>query len=69
MINFVANAERAYEVNASNVLYSSYPPTDLEYHQVKTVGPKNIRIGSTGMFSRTKKDQEYLMNNVDEGVY
>ena len=39
------------------------------YLRVKTVGLKNIRIGNTGVFVRTKEDQEYLMDNVDEGVY
>ena len=39
------------------------------YHRVKAVGMKNIRIGNTGVFARTREDQEYLMNNVDEGVY
>lgn len=41
----------------------------LAYHRVKAVGMKNIRIGNTGVFARTREDQEYLINNVDEGVY
>ena len=39
------------------------------YHRVKATGLKNIRLGNIGVFARTKEDQEYLMNNVDEGVY
>lgn len=39
------------------------------YHRVKATGLKNIRIGNIGVFVRTKEDQEYLVDNVDEGVY
>jgi len=39
------------------------------YHRVKAVGLKNIRIGNTGVFARTREDQEYLMKNVGEDVY
>ena len=39
------------------------------YHRVKAVGLKNIRLENTGVFARTEEDQEYLMKNVDEGVY
>jgi hypothetical protein len=39
------------------------------YHRVKTTGLKNIRLGNIGVFARTKEDQEYLMENVDEGAY
>ena len=39
------------------------------YHRVKAVGMKNIRIGNTGVVVGTKEDQDYLMNNVSEGVY
>ena len=116
MINSVANAERAYEVNALDVLYSSnffipglvesdeleslaqsliavdasipftilafFPEYRMKafrspyvkemveaYHRVKAVGMKNIRIGNTGVFARTREDQEYLMKNVGEDVY
>ena len=39
------------------------------YQRVKATGLKNIRLGNLGVFVRTKEDQEYLMENVDEGVY
>ncbi len=39
------------------------------YQRVKATGLKNIRLGNVGVFARTKEDQEYLMNNVDDGAY
>jgi hypothetical protein len=69
MISFAAIAERAYEVNDLDVLCSPYSPANLEHHPVKATGLINIRIENEGVFERTKEDQEYLMNNVDEGVY
>jgi hypothetical protein len=39
------------------------------YHRVMAVGMKKIQIRNTGVFVRTREDQEYLMNNVDEVVY
>jgi hypothetical protein len=69
MISFAANAEQVYEVNDFDVLFSPYSPANLESHLVKATGLKNIRIENEGMFARAKEDQEYLMNNVDEGVY
>lgn len=39
------------------------------YQRVKASGLKNIRLGNVGVFARTKEDQEYLMDNVDEGAY
>ena len=69
MISFAANAEQVYEVNDLDDLYSPYSPANLEYHRVKATGLKDIRIVSEGVFASAKEDQEYLMNNVDEGVY
>jgi hypothetical protein len=39
------------------------------YQRVKATGLKNIRLGNIGVFARTKEDLEYLMENVEEGVY
>ncbi len=52
-------------------VYKSPSVTEMveAYHRVKTTGLKNIRLGNIGVFARTKEDQEYLMENVDEGAY
>jgi hypothetical protein len=51
--------------------YQSPSVTEMvkAYQRVKATGLKNIRIGNAGVFARTKEDQKYLMENVDEGVY
>ena len=48
--------------------YKSPSVTEMieAYHRVKATGLKNIRLGNIGVFARTKEDQEYLMDNVDE---
>jgi pyruvate-formate lyase-activating enzyme len=51
--------------------YKSPSVTEMieAYHRVKATGLKNIRLGNVGVFARTKEDQEYLIENVDEGAY
>ena len=51
--------------------YQSPSVTEMveAYHRVKATGLKNIRLGNVGVFAHTKEDQEYLMENVDDGVY
>jgi pyruvate formate lyase activating enzyme len=51
--------------------YQSPSATEMveAYEQVKATGLKNIRLGNVGVFVRTKEDQKYLMENVDEGLY
>jgi len=51
--------------------YKSPSVTEMveAYHRVKATGLKNIRIGNVGVFARSEEDQEYLMENVDEGAY
>jgi hypothetical protein len=39
------------------------------YQRVNATGLKNIRLGNIGVFARTREDQEYLMDNVDDGAY
>jgi pyruvate-formate lyase-activating enzyme len=51
--------------------YQSPSATEMveAYERVKATGLKNIRLGNAGVFVRTKEDQKYLMENVDEGLY
>jgi pyruvate formate lyase activating enzyme len=51
--------------------YQSPSATEMveAYEQVKATGLKNIRLGNVGVFVRTKEDQKYLMENVNEGLY
>jgi pyruvate formate lyase activating enzyme len=51
--------------------YQSPSVTEMveAYHRVKATGLKNIRLGNVGVFAHTKEDQEYLVENVDDGVY
>lgn len=39
------------------------------YQRVKATGLQNIRLGNLGDFASTEKDQQYLMANVEPGVY
>lgn len=51
--------------------YKSPSVTEMieAYHRVKATGLKNIRLGNLGVFARTKEDQKYLVENIDEGAY
>jgi pyruvate-formate lyase-activating enzyme len=51
--------------------YKSPSVTEMveAYQRVKATGLKNIRLGNVGVFARSEEDQEYLMDNVDDGVY
>ena len=39
------------------------------YNRVKATGLKNIRLGNVGVFARTEEDQQYLLANVEKGVF
>jgi pyruvate-formate lyase-activating enzyme len=39
------------------------------YDKAKATGLKNIRLGNVGVFAPTKEDQQYLIANVEKGVY
>jgi len=51
--------------------YQSPSVTEMieAYQRVKATGLNNIRLGNIGVFARTKEDLEYLMDNVEDGVY
>ncbi|MCP4023015.1 MAG: radical SAM protein [Desulfobacteraceae bacterium] len=39
------------------------------YQAVKSAGLKNVRLGNTGVFAPTDKDQAYLMDHVDPDAF
>lgn len=39
------------------------------YEKAKAIGLQNIRLGNLGVFARTQKDQQYLVDHVDKGAY
>ena len=39
------------------------------YEKAKATGLQNIRLGNLGVFIRTQKDQQYLIDHVDKGDY
>jgi ferredoxin len=48
-------------------------PTTAEmvsaYQSVKSIGLTNIRLGNIGVFAHTKKDQDFLMANVERNAF
>lgn len=39
------------------------------YERAKVAGLQNIRLGNLGVFARTQKDQQYLIDHVDKDAY
>ncbi len=41
----------------------------LAYHEVKSPGLENVRLGNVGVFAPTPEDRAYLVANVEKGAF